>query len=240
LMPSDPADHLPQTLRCLEAGTPERPFVIAQLGQSLDGRIATVTGDSKYINGAAALDHLHRLRAAVDVVVVGIGTVLADDPQLSVRRVSGRNPARAVIDPRGRLPPEARCVAGNGAPCLVIYAETSLVRPGIEAIRLPAQADGRLCPQAILSALGARGFGRILIEGGARTISTFLDEGCLDRLHVLVSPVLIGSGQPGLDLRPVPALKNALRPATRAHLLPGGEVLFDCDLRTLAQGEDAS
>jgi diaminohydroxyphosphoribosylaminopyrimidine deaminase / 5-amino-6-(5-phosphoribosylamino)uracil reductase len=239
-MPSSAAKDSAEILRCLEAGTPKRPFVIAQLGQSLDGRIATVTGDSKYINGSAALDHLHRLRAAVDVVVVGIGTVLADDPQLSVRRVSGRNPARAVIDPRGRLPAEARCVAGNGAPCLVICGEDAAVRPGMESVRVPADAESRLCPRAILRALGARGFGRILIEGGSRTISTFLAEGCLDRLHVLVAPVLIGSGQPGLELRPIHLLKDALRPETRAHLLGSGEVLFDCDLRTRARVEEAS
>src|ERR1044071_4782095 len=86
-----------------EAGTTDRPFVIAQLGQSLDGRIATLSGDSKYINSASALDHLHRLRAQVDAVVVGVGTVVADDPQLTVRRVAGRSPARVVIDPRGRM-----------------------------------------------------------------------------------------------------------------------------------------
>jgi diaminohydroxyphosphoribosylaminopyrimidine deaminase / 5-amino-6-(5-phosphoribosylamino)uracil reductase len=89
------------------SGTLQRPFVVAQLGQSLDGRIATVTGDSKYINGEAALDHLHAIRAHVDAVVVGIGTVIADDPQLTVRRAEGRNPARVIIDPRGRLPHDA-------------------------------------------------------------------------------------------------------------------------------------
>jgi diaminohydroxyphosphoribosylaminopyrimidine deaminase / 5-amino-6-(5-phosphoribosylamino)uracil reductase len=81
----------------------DRPFVIAQLGQSLDGRIATISGESRDINGAAALDHLHRLRAHVDAVVVGAGTIVADDPQLSVRRVAGKSPARVAIDPKGRL-----------------------------------------------------------------------------------------------------------------------------------------
>ena len=83
----------------------DRPFVVAQLGQSLDGRIATVTGESRYINGSAALDHLHRLRAEVDAVVVGAGTIVADDPLLTVRRVAGKSPARVVIDPSGRIKP---------------------------------------------------------------------------------------------------------------------------------------
>src|ERR1700733_15114197 len=81
--------------------------VVGQIGQSIDGRIATVTGHSKYINGPAGLAHLHRLRALVDAVLVGIGTAVADNPQLTVRRVAGPSPARIVLDPRGRLSPDA-------------------------------------------------------------------------------------------------------------------------------------
>src|SRR6201991_2834844 len=88
----------------LRSGRADSVTVVGQLGQSLDGRIATETGHSHYINGPAGLAHLHRLRALVDAVVVGIGTALADNPQLTVRRVSGPHPARVVIDTRGRLP----------------------------------------------------------------------------------------------------------------------------------------
>ena len=90
-------------------GTVDDLVVVGQIGQSLDGRIATETGHSKYINGPAGLAHLHRLRALVDAVVIGVGTALADDPQLTVRRVAGPQPARIVIDPKGRLGAEARC-----------------------------------------------------------------------------------------------------------------------------------
>ena len=89
-------------------------MVVAQIGQSLDGRVATETGHSHYINGPAGLAHLHRLRALVDAVVVGVGTALADDPQLTVRRVSGPHPARVVIDARGRLPGGAKLLANDG------------------------------------------------------------------------------------------------------------------------------
>ena len=88
--------------------------VVAQIGQSLDGRVATETGHSHYINGPAGLAHLHRLRALVDAVVIGAGTALADDPQLTVRRVSGPQPARVVIDARGRLPSGAKLLANDG------------------------------------------------------------------------------------------------------------------------------
>lgn len=116
----------------LDAGA-DRPFVVAQLGQSLDGRIATITGESRWINGDAALDHLHRLRAAVDAVVVGIGTVIADDPRLDVRRVptrSGRGqPARIVIDPSGRLPGSAKMLRNDGAACMSVIASDCTATP---------------------------------------------------------------------------------------------------------------
>jgi len=214
-------------------GFPHAPFVVAQLGQSLDGRIATVTGHSFYINGAGALDHLHAIRAHVDAVVVGIGTIIADDPQLNVRRVAGRDPARVVIDPNGRLPASARILRDDGARRLVLRREgrgEPLPR-GVEEI-VPGGVDaGPVAPQQILELLRQAGFRRILLEGGARTISDFLAAGCIDRLHMLVAPMLIGSGKPGIALTPIKTLDNALRPETSAYLLEGGDVLFDCDLR---------
>lgn len=219
-------------------GTPEHPFVVAQIGQSLDGRVATASGDSKYINGTAALDHLHRVRAHVDAVVVGVGTVVADDPQLTVRRVPGRNPARVVIDPRRRMPAGGQWLADDGARRCVVRAEGGDGRapPGVETIDMACD-DSRLCPRAIVAELGRRGFARVLVEGGPATISGFLEAGALDRLHVLVAPVLIGSGRAGLDLAPIATLADALRPACTVYPLPGGEVLFDCDLR---QGSDSA
>ena len=93
----------------LRKGTVDDLVVVGQIGQSLDGQIATTTGRSHYISGPEGLDHLHRLRSLVDAVVVGVGTAAADDPQLTVRRVTGPSPARVVIDPRGRLSPKRGC-----------------------------------------------------------------------------------------------------------------------------------
>jgi riboflavin-specific deaminase-like protein len=210
----------------------DRPFVVAQLGQSLDGRIATVSGESRDINGEAGLDHLHRIRAHVDVVVVGAGTILADDPQLTVRRVAGKSPARAVIDPSGKIGRSGRWLAPDGARRLRITATDCQAAEGVENIRLDSR-DGAIAPNAIVEALYARGLRRILIEGGARTIAAFIESGCLDRLHVLVTPVIIGSGRAGLDLTPIQGLERALRPRTEVHALGGGDVLFDCDLSSL-------
>src|SRR5512134_1705736 len=208
----------------------DRPFVIAQLGQSLDGRIATPTGESRWINREAALDHLHRLRAAVDAVVVGVGTVIADDPMLTVRRVAGSNPVRVIIDPNGRLPAQARCLAEDGTRRLVIRRNGAAAPAGVEGITL-APDHAIFPPRAIIAALHARGLRRVLVEGGAWTISSFIDAGAVDRLHVLVAPMILGSGKTGLSLAPIARIEQALRPPTRVHVLPDGDVLFDCDLR---------
>jgi diaminohydroxyphosphoribosylaminopyrimidine deaminase/5-amino-6-(5-phosphoribosylamino)uracil reductase len=217
----------------IRGADPRRPFVVAQLGQSLDGRIATPTGESRWINRDAALDHVHRLRAAVDAVVVGIGTVVADDPILNVRRVPGRHPARVVIDPCCRLRREARCMAGeDGVARYVVRACEHPVPEGVERIHLERGPDRAISPVRIIEALHARGLGRILIEGGAWTVSQFIDAGVVDRLHVLVAPVILGSGKTGLSLAPIVNLASALRPVTRVHVLEDGDVLFDCDLRS--------
>lgn len=216
---------------------PDRPFVVAQLGQSLDGRIATPTGESRWINRDAALDHVHRLRAAVDAVVVGIGTALADDPILNVRRVAGRNPARVVIDPNRRLPVNARCMNGaDGAPRLVVRACDTRLTGDVETLRvarLPVKEGGTsaLCPKAIVDGLFERGYRRLLVEGGATTVSAFINAGVVDRLHVLVAPVILGSGKTGLDLAPIARLAEAHRPVTDVYVLADGDVLFDCKLK---------
>ena len=213
----------------LRQGAVDDLVIVGQVGQSLDGRIATVSGHSHYINGPDGLAHLHRLRALVDAVVIGIGTVLADDPQLTVRRVSGPHPARVVIDPRGRLPATARLLA-DGAARLVVTTQGTRQRlpPGVEGVALPAD-NGHIAPATLLACLAARGFRRIMIEGGAQTVSRFFAAGCLDRLHVVVAPLLLGSGSPAFALAPVERCDQALRPPVRTHAL-GDEMLFDCDL----------
>jgi riboflavin-specific deaminase-like protein len=214
----------------LRRGAADALMVVGQFGQSIDARIATANGDSHYINGDAGLAHLHRLRALVDAVVVGVGTAVADDPQLTVRRVAGPSPMRVVIDPNGRLPATARLLAPDGIGRLVITREgTCLALPAeIETVALPAP-DGKIAPAAILAALAARGIRRILIEGGADTVSRFLAAGCLDRLHIVIAPIIIGSGAPSVTLPPIERVSDALRAPIRAHVL-GEEVLLDCDL----------
>lgn len=205
-------------------------FVFAQIGQSIDGRVATVEGDAADISGTDGLKHLHRCRALADCVIVGANTAVKDDPRLTVRLVTGPDPVRAVIDPRGRLAEDAAMLAGKGCACLVIRAAGCRRRLPAGAIELPADADGGLDPAAILAALHERGFRRILVEGGAITIGNFLDAGLLDRLHVAIAPLIVGSGPAGLAAAPIARLAEARRPSTRVYGL-GTDIVVDCALK---------
>lgn len=210
----------------------DQDIVIGQIGQSLDGRIATPTGHSHYINGKTAIVHLHRLRALVDAVVVGVGTVVADDPQLTVRHVrpGSTQPARVVLDPSGRVPHSARCLSADGARRIVVRCSEHppLNIAGVESVTIAASANGAMAPGAVLAALRGMGLRRILIEGGAKTLSHFIQTGCLDRLHIMTAPMIIGSGPMGIQLAAIDRLDQALRPAVTTFALPDGDILSDC------------
>jgi riboflavin-specific deaminase-like protein len=222
-----PADGLFGPLLAARRG---RSFVMAQLGQSLDGRIANGSGESRYINCPHGITHLHRLRALVDAVLIGASTAIADDPRLDVRHVEGDDPARVVLDPRGRVPAGLRLFREDGARRVAVVGEEAAVDlpRGVEVLRVPRE-NGNFAPAAVVAALRAVGLERLLVEGGARTVSRFLDAGALDRLHLIVAPVLLGDGPAGISLETPRALSECVRPPTRVYRL-GGDVLFDCDL----------
>jgi riboflavin-specific deaminase-like protein len=207
------------------------PLVIGHVGQSLDGQIATQTGASRYITGGENLTHVHRLRALVDAVVVGASTVEFDDPQLTTRLVPGKNPVRVVIDPNLRLSFDRRIFTDGAVSTLVVCADdaatTEREHPA-ELVPVP-RAGNCLPPRAIADALARRGLRRVLVEGGGITVSRFIEARALDRLHVTIGPLLVGSGRPGIVLPGIDRVDQALRPVTRRFEL-GPDVLFDCRL----------
>jgi riboflavin-specific deaminase-like protein len=223
---------------CLEPGA-DGLTIVGQLGQSLDGQIATATGHSKYINGQGGLVHLHALRAWADVVIVGVGTVVADDPELTVRLTKGEHPARVVLDPTGRVPGQAICLqpdAGHVPRRVVLTAQGVEPRAwpvGVEPLALPGstRAPGggawRLDPIEIRAWLGQQGWQRVLLEGGAATLAGFLTSRCLDYLHLITSPVLLGPGVAGVRATPVPDLSAAPRFSVTPFSL-GNDLLMQC------------
>ena len=207
-------------------------LVVGQLGQSLDGFIAARTGDAVFVTGEADREHLHRLRALVDAVVVGVGTVVADDPQLTVRAVEGRSPVRVVLDPAGRAPAGAALMREGVAPVLWCVAEDAVVAAPVgqhvEVVRLSRCPDG-FAPHAVLAVLDARGLRRVLVEGGGRTVSSFLAAGVLDRMFVTTAPLLVGDGIPGLRFTGTDRLADALRAPSRRFVLDE-DVCMELDL----------
>ena len=214
----------------LRQGLIDDLVVVGQCGQSIDGRIATLTGHSHYINGDAGLAHLHRLRALVDAVVIGVGTAIADDPQLTVRRVAGAYPARVVVDPNGRLPTAARVLAADGVRRLVIMTEHARPAPGrryrnraaTTARRPDRPGDNPRKPgTARFSPDFDRGRSRYGLPIPRRRLSR--PAPCRGRATDL------GLRPAGLALAPIERVDEAMRPPIRSHVL-GEEVLLDCDL----------
>lgn len=235
--PGAPAEARPflELYLPIAAACAATPTAVAHLGQSLDGNVATASGDSYYVTGPDNVVHLHRMRALADAVIVGAETVARDDPQLTVRHVEGGNPVRVVLDPRRRLPPDRRVFADGAAPTLVVTSDAAAdVSAGsAETLAVPS-AGGGLDLDALVAALHARGLHALFIEGGGTTVSAFLEAGLLDRLQVAVSPLVTGAGRPGLRLPSRERIAECLRPAHRVFAM-GGDVLFDCDLRRRAE-----
>ena len=207
-------------------------LVVAQLGQSLDGFIAARTGDAVFVTGEPDREHLHRLRALVDAVIVGVGTVITDDCRLTVRAVEGPSPVRVLLDPSARAPRTSSLLSEAGsAPviwCVATGHRPKSVPAHVEVVELPL-VDDRFEPAAVLAALAERGHRRVLVEGGGRTISAFLAAGVLDRIFVTTAPLLVGDGVPGLRFAGHDRLSDALRAPSRRFLL-GEDVCVELDL----------
>lgn len=209
-----------------------RPRLLGHLGQSIDGYIATASGDSGYVNDPENIRHLHRLRALHDAVVVGAGTIAADNPRLTTRRVEGPSPVRVVLDPRRRLPATAGVFSDSAAETVLVVAESTggASRHGqAEVLFVPAK-DHVFDLRVLVGRLAERGLERIFVEGGGATVSSFLEAGLLDRLQIAVAPVLTGRGRPGLRLPPQARMQDCPRPVHRAFEM-GQDILFDCELR---------
>ena len=178
------------------------PFVTVKYAQTFDGRIASATGHSRWISSDASLTYAHRLRSFHDAVMVGIGTVLADDPDLTVRLVRGKQPLRVVIDPHLKIPSDS-CILRNQetSRTLVICGthydrgtRSLLTDGGIETVVIPEGDDGRISVTECLTMLGERGISSLLVEGGAGTITAFIKERLVDRLIAITAPKILGRG----------------------------------------------
>jgi len=188
------------------------PFVTAKFAAGLDGRIATRTGDSRWITGEEARAHAHRLRHVHDAILVGSETVLRDDPELTARFEGARQPVRVVLDRRLRTPATAR-LASRGTLIFTSPGSTGaeLEERGVELIRIGTE------PRSVLEELGRRGLLSVLVEGGAATLGAFFDAGAVQKVRAYVAPLIIG----GAEAKPA---IGGLGPARLSEALRLGDV----------------
>ena len=212
-----------------------RPYVVVKFAQTLDGRIATSTGDARWISGEAERRASHALRAACDAVLVGMGTVLRDDPRLTVRMVPGASPIRVVLDSRLRVPDHAKVLDDDAATTIVTTESspeerrTELRRRGISVIVVRAGSDG-VDLAAAMSALLRDGIRSVLVEGGAAVITSFLSTGLADRLVVGIAPRVLGTGTEAVGDLGIAEVADSLRVYRRAVHVVGDDVLIAGDI----------
>jgi len=212
-----------------------RPYVVLKYAQTLDGRIATATGDARWISGEAERRVSHALRAACDAVLVGVGTVVTDDPQLTVRMVPGASPLRVVLDSTLRLPFDARILEPEAGTTVLTTARS----PGDRRRELTARhvgvevlppGPGGVDVAAALAALGRAGVETLLVEGGARVITSLLAAGVVDRLIVGVAPTIIGQGTEAVGPLGITSVADGLKLVNRSLHVVGEDVLVSGDV----------
>jgi riboflavin-specific deaminase-like protein len=221
-----------------------RPAVTVKFAQTLDGRLATSIGESKWISSEQSLKFAHKLRSEHDAILVGVGTVLADDPQLNVRLVQGRDPVRIVVDSRLRIPTRARLLSdGAGRGTLIATTERAaagrvrkLQTLGAEVLRLPARqtsAKGKagVDMAALLVELGRRGIKSVLVEGGAEVITSLLRAKLVDRLIVVIAPKIIGRGKESIGDLGITRMRDAMKFLNVKVRRIGADLVFDARLR---------
>ena len=198
-----------------------KKFFIGQIGQSLDGRIALLNGNSHYINNKKSITYLHCLRSICDAVVVGVNTIIKDNPSLTTRKVKGRNPQRIIIDPTLKLTNRFNIFKDNYPNIIFTYSTISKKLNNTKIYKLPKKNFTKHIHQKINSL----NFKYVLVEGGAATLSKFLDARLLNIMQFIISPMIIGSGINSLNLKPITDLKNALRVKNNIHKF-GDEIII--------------
>lgn len=209
------------------------PFVLLKLALSLDGRIATATGDSRWITGPASRKVVHHLRGRVDAVIVGIGTVLADNPRLTCRVVGGRDPWRVVLDSRLRIPLNARLLSGRNPEKTIVATGTDVTARKVMAIRDRGAEvwslrlrKSKIPFDALLKRLARMGLVTVMIEGGAETAAHALREGWLDKAIFFYAPKLIGGdGKPAIESLGVKKIGGSHRMKEVEVKRLGGDIL---------------
>ncbi|MCK9276216.1 MAG: bifunctional diaminohydroxyphosphoribosylaminopyrimidine deaminase/5-amino-6-(5-phosphoribosylamino)uracil reductase RibD [Syntrophales bacterium] len=218
----------------------KRPFVTIKFAQTIDGRIASAGGESKWISSYASRRFAHRLRSLHDGVLVGIGTVYHDDPELTVRLVQGRNPLRLVVDPHLRIDASAQVLSNQHLARTILIASPDslhskreiLNKQGIEILDIQKEINEMgLDLKQLLFELGSRGISSVLVEGGSGMITSFLKSGLVDRLFIVTAPRILGHGIESIGNLGIDKIENAVSLDIDNVRRSGGDIIVNARVR---------
>jgi diaminohydroxyphosphoribosylaminopyrimidine deaminase/5-amino-6-(5-phosphoribosylamino)uracil reductase len=211
------------------------PFITLKFAQTIDGRIATASGHSRWISSDSSLRLAHRLRSSHDAVLIGVNTLIQDNPELTVRLIKGRNPFRVIVDSSLRIPMEAQ-VLKNQSSAKTIIATTEnaslekvarLKSIGIETLVIEADTDHRVDLKKLFAELGKRTISSVLIEGGATIITSMLEENLPDRVVIVIAPKILGKGIEAVGDLGIKTIDESLRIAYRKISRKGTDIILD-------------
>ena len=197
-----------------------KKFYIGQIGQSLDGKIALLNGNSHYINDKNSISYLHSLRSICDAVVVGVNTIKKDNPLLTTRAIKGSNPQRIIIDPSLKLTNKYQIFKDGLSNIIFTHSNIKKNLNNTKILKLPERNFTNLIYQHINNL----GFKFVLVEGGSKTISKFLENKLLDIMQFIIAPTIIGSGINSINIKPITNLKNVIR--TKNKIFKFGEEMI--------------
>ena len=211
------------------------PYITVKYAQTLDGRIATKSGDSQWISSEASRRYVHRLRSINQGIMVGAGTVVADNPQLTVRHVRGKNPFRIIVDSKLRIPIKSSVLTDANA-CLTIIATTSAApaakiaavkKQGAEIWVVKKERDGRVSLRDLLRKLGKREIMSVLVEGGSEIITSLLKAGLVDKMIIPIAPMIVGKGLEAIGDLNINKINKAIRFTSFKTMKKGDDIIFE-------------
>jgi len=210
------------------------PYITISYAQSIDGKIATKTGDSKYISSQKTLKLAHKLRKESDAVIVGINTVLRDNPRLTCRHVKGKNPVRVVFDSSCSTPPSSHIIKTSGETKTIICATGSpngksriLTDLGAEVLFIAPDSKGHVDPGEAVARLCSMGLCGLYLEGGGKLITSFLRQGLVNRMIIVTAPILIGNGVSSIQDLDIKTLDYAVKPKSVRLKKIGKEAVWE-------------
>ena len=210
------------------------PYVTVKYAQTLDGRIATKTGNSQWISSEALRKYVHRLRAVNDYIMVGVGTVIADDPQLNVRYVKGKNPLRVIVDSKLRIPIESSVLKDkNSHPTTIATTSkapsrkvTVVKKLGAEVLVVKKDKNGGVNLRDLLRELGKRGITSVMVEGGSEIVTSLLRANLVDKMIILTAPKIMGKGLEAIGDLGVCKIKDAIKFSSFKTMKKGDDFVF--------------